>query len=316
MWTRAELKAKGKAAFKRNYWRTVLVALIVLVVSGGGAASGAASGAKSGAKEAERQDQMIQITDSTDIDGVQIKLDDGTDMLLTNDGGVQIDGESDQMTIDDDGFVTVTDDEGEKVELGLTKNQLTTVAGIVAGVSIVVILIAVAIGLLVSAFLLNPLMLGTARFFLRNLDEPARIGEVGFAFDHNYLGIVKTLFLRDIRILLWSLLLIIPGIVKSFEYRMIPYLLADDPNMSTEEAFAESKRLMSGNKWKAFVLDLSFIGWLLLGAITLGILDVFYVNPYAHMTNAALYQELRYGGATPAAPAVEEESEYSGHHFA
>ena len=58
---------------------------------------------------------------------------------------------------------------------------------------------------------------------------------------------------------LWSLLLIIPGIVKSYEYRMIPYLLADHPEMSKDEAFAASKAMIDGNKWDAFVLDFSFI---------------------------------------------------------
>ena len=75
---------------------------------------------------------------------------------------------------------------------------------------------------------------------------------------------------------------------------MIPYLLAEHPDMPKEVAFAESKRLMSGNKWHAFLLDLSFIGWALLSLITAGIVGVFYVFPYKNMTNAALYEKLCY----------------------
>ena len=74
---------------------------------------------------------------------------------------------------------------------------------------------------------------------------------------------------------------------------MIPYLLADNPQMTKEQAFAESKRMMQGQKWKAFVLDLSFIGWFILTAITCGILGVFYVNPYKYMTDAELYVALK-----------------------
>ena len=97
---------------------------------------------------------------------------------------------------------------------------------------------------------------------------------------------------------LWSLLFIIPGIVKAYEYMMIPYLLADNPQMTKEQAFAESKRMMQGQKWKAFVLDLSFIGWYILSGLTLGILAIFYVSPYVNATHAALYEALCY--ANPA----------------
>ena len=110
---------------------------------------------------------------------------------------------------------------------------------------------------------------------------------------------MKTIFLRDLFIFLWSLLFIIPGIYKSYQYRMIPFLLSEDPTMTKDQAFAESKRLMDGNKWKAFVLDLSFLGWDILSALTLGILGIFYVAPYQAHTNAALYEKLRYGLPAP-----------------
>ena len=89
------------------------------------------------------------------------------------------------------------------------------------------------------------------------------------------------------------MLFLVPGIIKSYEYRMIPYILADNPTISYEEAFALSKKMMTGNKWDAFVLDLSFIGWRILGGLTCGILSLFYVNPYQYQTNAALYEALK-----------------------
>jgi hypothetical protein len=100
------------------------------------------------------------------------------------------------------------------------------------------------------------------------------------------------MFLVMLFTFLWSLLFIIPGIVKSYEYRMIPYLVADNPNLTYKEAFAESRRMMQGNKWRTFVLDLSFIGWHLLSALTLGILELFFVHPYQNLANAALYERL------------------------
>ena len=124
-------------------------------------------------------------------------------------------------------------------------------------------------------------------------EETTDIKEVLFSFKNGYGHIGGILFIRDIFIALWSSLLIVPGIVKSYEYMMIPYLLAEDPSMSREEAFAKSKAMMDGNKWNAFVLDLSFIGWNLLGACTFGILTFLYVNPYQYYTEAELYHVLR-----------------------
>ena len=85
----------------------------------------------------------------------------------------------------------------------------------------------------------------------------------------------------------------IPGIVKSYEYRMIPYIMAEHPELSYKEAFRMSKEMMQGNKWSAFVLDLSFLGWHILGIMTLGILEIFYVAPYVAMTDAYLYKTLK-----------------------
>ena len=101
------------------------------------------------------------------------------------------------------------------------------------------------------------------------------------------------MFWKDLFTFLWSLLFVIPGIVKSYEYMMIPYLLAENPDMSREDAFAESKRMMDGNKWDTFVMDLSFIGWLLLGAITMNIVNILYTNPYMYLTHAELYHTLK-----------------------
>ena len=85
------------------------------------------------------------------------------------------------------------------------------------------------------------------------------------------------------------LLFIIPGIVKSYEYMMIPYLLAEHPEMTRQEAFAESKQMMDGEKMEAFIMDLSFLGWYLLSAVTCGLLAIFYVNPYVQASFAEMY---------------------------
>lgn len=104
---------------------------------------------------------------------------------------------------------------------------------------------------------------------------------------------------------LWSLLFIIPGIVKSYSYAMTPYILLDRPELSATDAIKESEKMMNGHKMELFILDLSFIGWILLSILTCGIL-VLYVEPYMMATRSAFYLELK--GPDPE-PAVEEEQQ-------
>ena len=100
-------------------------------------------------------------------------------------------------------------------------------------------------------------------------------------------GILQTIFLT-----LWTLLFIIPGIVKIYSYSMTYYVLHDNPNLSASEAITESRRMMNGYKGKLFCLDLSFIGWFLLSALTLGLLG-FYVLPYYNAARARFYEALK-----------------------
>ena len=158
---------------------------------------------------------------------------------------------------------------------------------------------------LLKIFLGNPLLVGCSRFFLENSDRKARFGLVGTVFQSgNYLNVVLTMFLRKLFTVLWSLLLLIPGLVKSYSYSMIPYILAENPSISRRRAFEISRKMMDGQKLNAFFLDLSFIGWIILSTLTCGVLDIFYVVPYRQATWAEFYkvnrqQALQNGTATP-----------------
>ena len=293
MWTRRELKTKAKETLKRNYWKTVLIALLFTLVCSGAGTVGAASGGRSGAQAAHNESAMTE--EMTDAEINQM-LEDLNEVDLTD-----IDNPPVEETVHlfdlsrggEDGQSIVGEVLGNPIELSLPEVFAIT------GVLFVVFAVVFALALTLEAFLANPVEVGTARFFTRNLHQPAEVKEAAFGFDNNYRETVKTMFWRDIYTLLWGLLLIVPGIVKAYEYRMIPYLLADDPTMTKDRAFAESKRMMDGNKWRAFVLDLSFIGWYLLALPTLGLITIFYASPYKKMTDAALYEELRYGQAGP-----------------
>lgn len=91
---------------------------------------------------------------------------------------------------------------------------------------------------------------------------------------------------------LWSLLFVIPGIVKSYSYAMTNFILMDRPELSASEAIAESQKMMNGHKMELFILDLSFIGWQLLSILTCGLLYL-WVGPYMFASHAAFYLELK-----------------------
>ena len=157
---------------------------------------------------------------------------------------------------------------------------------LLAGIATVVILIV----LVAKVFVGNLLKMGGYRFFILNQTAQPGIGTLldGFRSGH-YVNIVLTMFLRDLFTTLWSLLLVVPGIVKHYEYLMVPYIIAENPAMDYKEAFQISKQMMDGEKMEAFIMDLSFIGWYLLSAVTCGLLAIFYVNPYVQASFAEMY---------------------------
>lgn len=113
--------------------------------------------------------------------------------------------------------------------------------------------------------------------------------KTGFAnWGHNVWGML----LMGIFVFLWTLLLIIPGIIKGFAYSLVPYILVDKPELSANEAINLSMKMMKGHKFDFFWLCLSFIGWILLAILTLGI-GLFWLLPYMYTAYAAFYQDVK-----------------------
>lgn len=124
-------------------------------------------------------------------------------------------------------------------------------------------------------------------------DEPD-LGNIFIAFkDGNFGRVLGGMLLVTIYTFLWSLLFIIPGIIKSYQYSMMPYLLIDRKDLSIKECFAMSKKMTDGYKGSLFVLQLSFIGWAILSVFTFGILDIFFVDPYYNLAYAGAYDYLK-----------------------
>ena len=278
MWTRKNVKQKGKKSFFGNYWKCVLVALILTVAIGTAGSSASTMGSSIGTV----YNLMIKDTSSTSDVG-----DDLDDLIGEDLGDTDIDIDFDPGT----GVTThITQDDDEFT--GILSGALIVMAVIIFFIMMIVTAITLAIRYLVLA----PFEYGCRKYFRKNLDEPAKLSNIVYVFSSkHYKKVVLTAFLKDLFIYLWSLLFIVPGIIKSYEYRLVPYIVSEDPTMNFRDALAESKKLMKGNKWRSFVFDLSFIGWDLLSVLSFGLAGIFFVEPYKASADAALYESIKYG---------------------
>lgn len=154
-------------------------------------------------------------------------------------------------------------------------------------------LVALVVGVLYAIFILWPMTVGKKRYFMRSRDYQISLDEILFSFRCKKLAnVAKTMFFTNLYIFLWTLLFIIPGIIKSYEYFLVPYLLSENPEIETNRALQLSSQMMEGEKWNTFVLQLSFLGWYILGLIPCG-LGTYFVTPYYEATVAELYGCLR-----------------------
>lgn len=148
--------------------------------------------------------------------------------------------------------------------------------------------------LVIALLLAWPYEVGLCRFLLEHsAGKKAPFSRVGFGFQNNYGNVVLTQFMRALFTFLWSLLLIIPGIIRGIGYFAVPYILAENPNLSWRRTIQLSLSMTDGYKWRIFVFQLSYLGWYILDALTLGILGVFFVSPYYYAAQTEVYRFLR-----------------------
>ena len=142
----------------------------------------------------------------------------------------------------------------------------------------------------VKMFFINPLNISVRSFFLNNAADDHYGLHIIDGFKSSYFNIVKTMFARNIRILSWSILFIIPGIVKAYKYRIVPYILAENPDIETHATLRLSEDMMHGNKEKMFNYDLSFIGWYIGSLFTFGLVGIYYYTPYKLSCDTEVYR--------------------------
>ncbi len=189
---------------------------------------------------------------------------------------------------------------------GAIADRLPKLGGRIGGLAVAAeldpfALISVLAAVLSSALFLSTLMLlvsapikvGECRYFLEGTQYRFDMKNILHGFTcGKYLNVLLTLLLQEVFLTLWTMLFIIPGIIKGYAYSMVPYILAENPNLSPRQVIDISNRMTKGYKFQIFVLGLSFIGWYLLGALAFGIGTVFVV-PYERATMAQMYLAVR-----------------------
>ena len=147
---------------------------------------------------------------------------------------------------------------------------------------------------LLFIFVVMPLTVGLLNAFLKLLvqGDNALTENMYRIATKNYWHKVWGMFLMYLFIFLWSLLLVIPGIIKMFSYSMTPYILEEHPELSANDAIDRSRAMMKGHKFDLFWLILSFIGWMILCIFTFGI-GYIWLLPYMETSIAGFYEDVK-----------------------
>ena len=133
---------------------------------------------------------------------------------------------------------------------------------------------------------------GLARLYLSWADgERASVGTLFYSFKDLFFRVLWLRIVRMVRVGLWSLILIVPGIVAAYRYAMANFILTENPHMTASEVLRESAHMMEGNKWRLFCLQLSFLGYRLLSLLTLGVAEL-WVAPYIGQAKAQFYHHI------------------------
>lgn len=290
MWKRKELKKQAKQTIKKNYWTAVVVCFLIAILTGEFGASINGNSAKEESLSPDyaiMQNQLImnEQIKQEEVQKVQEKQqkveefkNSLTDMQLRVANGVNTNINS--MTRSQKYIFKIWD----AIKLFMANQTVLAVGLVIASIIAILYLILIA----------EPLIVAERKYFLTARDgENTRMGVMKEIFRRgSWSNVALIMLLKNIYNFLWFFT-IIGGFIKAYEYRMIPYILAENPKMDRKEVFKKSKEMMKGNKWRTFILDVSFIGWIILSVLTGGLLGIFYVNPYRVATSVELYEKLK-----------------------
>lgn len=279
MWSRKELKEKAKKVIKNNYWTAIIVCFILMMFTGEFGTVTVGTREYNDSIDPNYIENKITVTinpeEKDEIIQEKYKLNNIPEQVLNI-----INANLNNITKSEKYVFKIWD------AVKLFYMEIPQV-GILLCIGAV---LACAFIILIS----EPLTVGGKKYFLKAREKKdTKVSVILDVYKNkNWLHVAGIMFLKNLYNLLWFLT-IIGGIIKAYEYRMIPYILAQNPKVTKKEAFKLSKQMMKGNKWKTFVLDISFFLWYLLSVITFGLLSVLYVNPYNLATNTELFVTLK-----------------------
>lgn len=294
MWKRKELKDRAKKVIHKNYWTAIVVCFLIALLTG------------------EFGTSIIGVWQSEDSMDPNYIIHRENRIINQEENRMEIqeNQENEVKTLLSEENIRETLNETqikvvEAIEANLnsvTKSQkyIFKIWDAVTSFNLkqmklgVVLCIGAILAYAFTVFIADPLIVGGKKYFLKaRKGSNTKIGVIGEVFQkEHWFNVAFIMFLRNLYNALWYLT-IVGGIIKTYEYRMIPYILAENPKIKRKEAFALSKQMMKGNKWKTFILDISFFGWNFLSVLTFGLLSILYVNPYNAATIAELYSVLR-----------------------
>lgn len=204
-------------------------------------------------------------------------------------GGLGSDGPEVKLNIDMSGADVSFEVAGQTIIS--TNGGLNDQLGMIIAGSALYIALAAIIMAVIYFVLGSVIEAGYARFNMDLVDRKEARLESLFTYFYNWKTTAATRFLKGLYTFLWSLLFIIPGIIASYSYAMTGYILAEHPELTASEAIEQSKEMMSGNRFRLFCLQFSFIGWSILCSFTLGIGNL-WLRPYKQTATAAFYREI------------------------
>ncbi len=170
---------------------------------------------------------------------------------------------------------------------------ISLIIALVSGVASLILGLIPIVGSLLGTIIVTPAFaLSTVRVYLNVVRGGSVEASQAFSGFDDFWSAFKVQFLVGLFTFLWSLLFVIPGIIKGYSYSMSMYVLAENKGKPALQCIDESKKMMNGHKMELFVLELSFIGWMLLGVVTLGIAMI-WVVPYMSATETNFYNAIK-----------------------
>ncbi len=292
MISRKELKKSAKGALKRNYWGIVITCALIAIIMG--TFTNPITGIENAVKFKNGGQEREVNTDIVMAGTARQKNLSNTEIVDEFLGGVGMENETAKKWTAGVLSMFARNTEGAgSVMYGVINsvNQLAFGDKLSPGI---IISLGAIVSLFILIFIKNVLSVGFCRYLLETRTySRTKLNRVLFPwFVKRGKTVAKTSLLKMLYQLLWDFT-VIGGAVKRYSYRLVPYIIAENPDIQGNEAITLSRRMMNGNKWKVFLLDLSFLPWRILNFFTLNFLNVLFVEPYTRLTGAELYMALR-----------------------